>query len=109
MRLQRVGRKHQPSFRVVLTDSRNSAKSGKFLEVLGSYDPRNKSQLSLNAEKIKYWISVGAQPSGTVNNILLQNKVIKGEKVHVGKHFKPVAEDKIEPKESSEKTPVAAA
>jgi small subunit ribosomal protein S16 len=77
IRLQRVGRKNDPSFRVVVTDSKNSSKSGKFLEVLGSYNARfGKPQL--NGEKIKHWLSKGAKASATVNNMLVKFKVIEG-------------------------------
>ena len=48
IRLQRVGRKHEPAFRLVLTDSKNSTKSGKFLEVLGSHDFRLEKKTVLN-------------------------------------------------------------
>jgi small subunit ribosomal protein S16 len=82
IRLQRVGRKHEPSFRLVLTDSKNSTKSGKFNEILGSYDPR-KSTDQLNTERINYWISNGAQPSGTVHNLLVTHKVIDAKKKNV--------------------------
>jgi len=53
IRLQRFGRKHDPTFRVVLTDSRSGPKSGKFLEVLGSYNPRQKKDaIVLNKKKL---------------------------------------------------------
>jgi small subunit ribosomal protein S16 len=55
IRLQRVGRKHEPVFRLVLTDSKNSPKSGKFLEILGNYDARRGDQAQFNAEKVKVW------------------------------------------------------
>ena len=84
IRLQRVGRIHEPSFRVVLTDSKNGPKSGRFNEVLGSYDAREgKGNNSLNAEKIRYWISKGAQLSGTVHNMLIEQKIITGKKINV--------------------------
>lgn len=73
---------HEPSFRLVLTDSKNSTKSGRFLEILGSYDPR-KSTDSLDAERIKYWISKGAQPTDTVHNLLVRHKIITAKKIHV--------------------------
>ena len=60
IRLQRIGRKNDPSFRVVLTDSKNSTKSGKFLEVLGTYDPKTKNK-NLVAERIMHWIKEGAK------------------------------------------------
>lgn len=83
IRLQRVGRKHEPVFRLVLTDSKNSPKSGKFLEVLGSYDARRGEKAEFKNEKIVYWISKGAQVSGTVHNILVDRKVVGGKKINV--------------------------
>lgn len=83
IRLQRVGRKHEPSFRLVLTDSKNSSKSGRFAEVLGNYDPR-KSLEALKAERIKHWIAMGAGVTGSVNNLLVKKGIIRGKKTHVG-------------------------
>lgn len=81
IRLQRVGRVNVPTFRLVLTDSKNSTKSGKYLEVLGSYDPVNDVK-TVNEDRVKYWISVGAQLSDTVHNWLIDKKVIPGKKVN---------------------------
>ena len=84
IRLQRVGRKHEPTFRLVLTDSKNGPKSGKYVEVLGSYDPRRENKIEqFDVVKIKHWISKGAQLSGTVHNFLVTKKVIAGKKVNV--------------------------
>ena len=82
IRLQRVGRKNDPSFRLVLTDSKNATRSGKFLEILGAYSARQ-GEPSLNGDRIKYWISVGAKPSDTVHNLLITKKVVTGKKVNV--------------------------
>ena len=82
IRLQRVGRKNDPSFRVVITDSRNSTKSGKFVEIAGSYDAR-KGKPRLKEERIKYWLSVGAKPSATVHNLLADAGIISGPKLDV--------------------------
>lgn len=82
IRLERVGRVHEPSFRLVLTESKNSTKTGRFKEILGSYDPR-KSTDSLKAERIKYWLSQGASPTPTVHNLLVRHKVIIAKKIHV--------------------------
>ncbi|MBI2609603.1 30S ribosomal protein S16 [Candidatus Giovannonibacteria bacterium] len=82
IRLQRVGRRNDPSFRIVITDSRNAPRSGKFIEVVGAYDSKNKKQ-QFNLERIKYWISKGAKTSATVNNLLIKNKIISGTKIHV--------------------------
>ncbi|MEK7559884.1 MAG: 30S ribosomal protein S16 [Patescibacteria group bacterium] len=82
IRLQRFGRKNNPMFRVVLTDKRNAPKSGKFLEILGFKNPKNKDK-KLNADRIKYWISKGAQISPTIHNMLISEKIIEGRKINV--------------------------
>lgn len=79
LRLKRIGKKHQASFRVVVGERRSKLK-GDFLEDLGWYNPRSK-EVKLNAERVKYWISVGAQPSDTVHNLLVAHKVIDSKKV----------------------------
>lgn len=78
IRLKRVGRKHDPSYRVVLTDSRKAASKGE-KEILGTYDPR-RNDSKLNADKIKEWISKGAQASDTVHNLLVNLKIVDGKK-----------------------------
>jgi len=78
IRLQRIGRRNQPFFRVVLTDSRNGAKSGRFKEILGSYDPKA-GEVNLKGDRIKHWIGFGAQTSGTVHNFLLKQNIIEGK------------------------------
>ena len=82
IRLQRVGKKHEPVFRVVVGDSKNAAKSGKFIEVLGSDDPRSKNQNTLNKARVQEWITKGAQVSDTVHNLLVSEKVIDKKKVN---------------------------
>ena len=94
IRLQRVGRKHEPTFRLVLTDSKNSTKSGKYLEVLGSYDPRLENKLEqFDITKIKYWISKGAKLSGTVHNFLVHKKAIEGKKINVLPKKRPIKKE----------------
>ncbi len=83
IRLQRVGRKHEPSFRLVLTDSKNSTKSGRYLENLGNYDARRGEKSEFKSDRITYWVSKGAQLSGTVHNLLIDKKVVSGKKVNV--------------------------
>lgn len=82
IRLQRVGRKNSPSYRVVVGEHTIGPKSGKFLETLGSYNPKTKER-TLSAERIQHWISKGAQASGTVHNMLVSANVISGKKVNV--------------------------
>lgn len=93
IRLQRVGRKHEPSFRLVLTDSKNSTKSGKYLENLGSYDARRGEKSEFKADRITYWVSKGAQLSGTVNNLLIDKKIVTGKKVNVLPLKKAIVKD----------------
>lgn len=80
IRLQRTGRKHEPTFRVVLTDSKNGPKSGNFQEILGSYDARQKERAIIKADRITHWIANGAQVSDTVYNVLVDQGVVKGRK-----------------------------
>jgi small subunit ribosomal protein S16 len=82
IRLQRTGRKNEATFRVVLTDSKNAPKSGKFLEILGNYNPKAKV-FSVNAEKVQYWISKGAKASDTIHNFLVREKIVEGKKRNV--------------------------
>src|SRR3989344_55674 len=89
IRLQRIGRTHEPSFRLVLTESKNSTKSGRFKEILGSYDPRHGGAGSrklndfLNIERIKYWLSQGASPTNTIHNLLVKHRIINAKKINV--------------------------
>ena len=93
IRLQRVGRIHEPSFRLVLTDSKNSTKSGRFKEILGSYDPR-KSVDAIKADRVRHWLAQGAAATGTVHNLLVTHKIIDAKKINVlpKKTFTPKAE-----------------
>lgn len=93
IRLQRVGRKHEPSFRLVLTDSKNSTKSGKYLETLGNFDARRGEKSEFKSERISHWMSKGAQVSGTVHNILIDKKIISGKKVNVLPLKKAIVKD----------------
>lgn len=79
----RTGKIKQPYFRIIAIDKQKDP-WGKCLENLGSYNPRTK-ETTLDAERIKYWISKGAQPSATVNNLLITKAVIEGKKQRVSK------------------------
>lgn len=80
IRFLRIGRKNQPSFRIVVTEKRTPPKGGKFLEILGSYNPLTKEK-RLRPERIKYWLSVGAKLSPSVHNLLIEEKIIEGKKI----------------------------
>lgn len=95
IRLQRIGRRHDPQFRVVLTDSRRGPKSGNFKEILGSYNAKS-GDIQLNGERINYWISVGAQTSGTVHNFLVSKEIIKADKINVLPKKTPIVSEQPE-------------
>jgi small subunit ribosomal protein S16 len=82
IRLQRTGRINDPSFRIVVVEHTESTKSGSFVERLGTYNPKTKVK-NLAADRIKYWLSVGAQASGTVHNMLISAGITSGKKVNV--------------------------
>ncbi|MCX6757663.1 MAG: 30S ribosomal protein S16 [Candidatus Nomurabacteria bacterium] len=93
IRLQRIGRKNDPAFRAVLTDSKNSTKSGKFLEILGTYNPKA-GLVNFEVDRIKHWLSKGAQASDTMHNFLVHNKAIEGKKKNVLPKKKPTLKRK---------------
>ena len=107
IRLQRVGRVNVATFRLLLTDSKNSTKSGKFLEILGMYDPVHNIK-EVKADRVKYWMSQGAQLSDTVHNWLIDKKVIPGKKINNLPLKKPIVKAAAKGAEAA-KAPAAAA
>ena len=114
IRLQRIGRKNDPSFRVVCVDSKKGPKSNNNVEILGSYDPK-RNYIAINNERTLKRISNGAHVSDTVHNLLIKRGIIKGKKINVSKNkknTKNAESDKEETSvkktqsESSEKTPI---
>ncbi len=76
IRLQRFGAHKAPKYRIVAADSK-SPRDGRFLEILGTYNPlTNPATVTVDADKVKAWLEKGAQPTVTVKNILVANKVI---------------------------------
>ena len=72
IRLQRGGATHSPNYRVVVAES-SARRDGRFVEKVGTYDPRNKDadkRELINLERVDYWLSVGAKPSETVRSII---------------------------------------
>ncbi len=75
IRLARIGKTKKPSYRVVVIEKRN-ARNGRFVEVVGTYDPlKNPAEIKLEAERIKFWLGHGAQPSDTVRSFLRRQKI----------------------------------
>lgn len=82
IRLQRIGRKNEPHFRAVVTDARNAPKSGRFIEIIGTYNPKL-GQVAFKKDRVDHWIKSGAQASDTVYNFLVDHKIIEGKKKNV--------------------------
>jgi small subunit ribosomal protein S16 len=76
IRLRRTGKTKQPSYRLVVADSR-SPRDGKFIEIIGHYNPiRRPKVLEVKADRARYWLGVGAQPSDTAARLLKQVSVL---------------------------------
>ncbi len=78
IRLSRIGKKNAPIFRLIAVDKQKDP-WGKSLEILGTYNPKSK-EINLKTERIQFWIGKGAQPTETVHNLLISNKVIEAKK-----------------------------
>ena len=102
IRLTRVGKKKDASFRVIVIDSKRKVKAGNYLEMVGSYDPRVDT-VTLKTDRVTHWLSQGAKPSDTVHNILVSQKIIDAKKINVLPRKSPPK------KEGSEAAPAAAA
>ena len=87
IRFLRIGKKHQPCYKIVVTDKRRPPRGGRFVEEVGFWNPLTKEKV-LKAERIKYWISKGAKPSDSVYNLLIKEKVCQGKKTAVHKKKK---------------------
>jgi small subunit ribosomal protein S16 len=74
IRLRREGTKNRPYYKVVVADKR-SPRDGKFIETIGTYDPKKPGHNStLDIDRVEYWIGNGAQPSDTVRSLIKKNK-----------------------------------
>ena len=80
IRLNRMGAKKQPFYRIVVADSR-SPRDGRFIEIVGNYDPtKNPAVVNIDEEKVISWIQNGAQPTDTVRSLLSKQGIMK--KIH---------------------------
>jgi len=92
IKLKRIGKKHQASFRVVIGEKRSKV-LGRFLEDVGWFNPRT-NELQVNKERALYWMKSGAQPTDTVYNLLVRVGAIKGKKRAVHSISKKKVEEK---------------
>ncbi|MFH1207261.1 MAG: 30S ribosomal protein S16 [Patescibacteria group bacterium] len=95
IRLSRFGKKKHPVFRVIVSEKTKDT-VGDYLELLGTYDPHTK-KVELKTERVHYWLTKGATASGVVHNLLIDQKLITGEKIKVAnikkkEEVKPTAE-----------------
>lgn len=108
IRLFRIGKKNQPYFKLVVTDKRNSSRTGRFVEEVGSYNPSTKEKI-LKGDRIKYWLSQGVQPSPTVYNMLVKEGITEGKKIAVHKKSPPQKGEARPTELGGKKAPVPAA
>lgn len=83
IKLSKIGKTNKKVFRLIISEKSRDP-YGRALEILGSYNPYLKA-LQAKGERIKYWLSKGAQMTPTVNNLLVQHQVIDGKKVKASK------------------------
>ncbi len=95
IRLQRIGRKNDPSYRLVVTEHTRGPKSEKHVDRVGFYNPKTKEQ-NIDAEKVSHWLSVGAKASGTVHNMLVKAGIIKADTINVLPQKSPVVKEQEE-------------
>jgi len=76
IRLRRMGAKKNPFYRIVVSDSR-SPRDGRFIEEIGTYDPlKSPAEIKVDAERAKYWVGNGAQPTDTVRSLLKKSEAL---------------------------------
>ena len=89
IRLQRIGRKNDPHFRMVVTPHYLKPKTTQYTEIVGTYNVKA-GIFECKADRVKYWMSVGAQTSPTVHNLLISKGVIEGKKINALPKKSPV-------------------
>jgi len=94
IRLQRLGRKNDPHFKLIVTPHTLKPKTHLFIEDLGKYNVKS-GQSEFNVERIKYWMSVGAKVSPTVFNMLVSKGVVEGKKLNVLPKKTPTLKKKV--------------
>ena len=106
LKLQRRGKKHQPFYRLVVSERRSKV-TGQEVESLGWYDPKSKER-KFNKERILHWLQNGAQKTDSVHNLLIRDGIIEGSSIAVHKKPKASKEEvegsKVEKENQSEKT-----
>ena len=107
IKLQRIGKKHQPSYRLIVQEKREKL-NGRSVEDLGWYNPLLK-KYEFKKERVEHWIKTGAKPTDTVHNLLVTAGVISGAKIPVHKKAKKKEEVTASPSQESSKPEVVEA
>jgi len=113
IKLAQTGKTNKKMFRLIISEKGRDP-FGEVLEILGSYNPHSK-ELAVKTDKVKYWLSKGAQMTPTINNLLLEKKIIDGEKTKASRAGKPSEKrlaqikTKADKKKAKEATPEAPA
>ncbi len=87
IKLSKVGKTNQKVFRIIVSE-KGKDPFGRHVDILGSYNPYSK-EINIKSERVKYWLSKGAQATPTVNNLLIEEKIISGEKQKASKKGEP--------------------
>lgn len=81
LRLQRVGRRNEPHYKIVVIEKTKGPKSQKYVDIVGSYNPKM-GQVTMKEEAVASWLAKGVQPSDTVYNMLVDKGIIEGKKIN---------------------------
>jgi len=99
IRFQRIGRRNDPAFRIVVTEKTRGPRAGRYVDLVGTYNPKTKAT-ALDGESIKKWIANGAQVSPSLKNLLITKEILTGKKINVLPRKQPIKSDKKEEKET---------
>lgn len=101
IKLAKTGKTNKKMFRLVVSEKTQDP-YGDVLEILGSYNPHSKA-LAVKAERVKHWLSKGAQLTATVNNLLVGQKIVEGEKLKASKPGQPSAKRQAQAQAKADK------
>ena len=106
IRMQRLGRRNRPFYRINAIEKR-TRRNGVVIEQLGWYDPIAKDpekQFKINGERVQYWLSVGAQPSETVRDLLGHNDLLNDKQKAAWEADRKVARERVEARKAAQET-----
>lgn len=101
IRLQRLGKKSHALYRMFISEKGRDTR-GKHLEILGNFDPHKENGLTVQTERVKYWLGKGAQTSNTVHNLLLKAGILSGTKKKKAVFISKARAEKLAAKKGAE-------